>query len=82
MDTKLTLSLDENVINRAKQYAKKNNTSLSKMIENYLGQLTSKEKKGDNEISDFVKSLAVIKKPISKKQRRDDYTDYLEKKYK
>ena len=82
MDTKLTLSLDETIISKAKLYAKKNNTSLSNLVENYLNQLTSKEKKGKQEISDFVKSLAVIKRPVSKKQRRDEYTEYLEKKHK
>ena len=83
MDTKLTLSLDETVISKAKQYAKKNKTSLSSLIENYLGQLTRKEKATKEEISPLVKDLiGVIKRPISKKQRRDEYTDYLKKKYK
>jgi len=35
MNSKLTLSLNKNVIEQAKQYAKENNTSLSKMIENF-----------------------------------------------
>lgn len=44
MDKKLTLSLDESVIEEAKIFAKSNNTSLSKLIENYLDYLTSKDK--------------------------------------
>ena len=47
MDTKLTLKLDVSVIEQAKQYAKENNISLSKMIENYLQAITEKK---NNEI--------------------------------
>ncbi|MCX6337136.1 MAG: DUF6364 family protein, partial [Bacteroidetes bacterium] len=36
MDTKLTLKLEQQVIENAKIYAKMNHTSLSKLIENYL----------------------------------------------
>lgn len=37
MDTKLTLKLDNSIIQQAKSYAKEKNTSLSKLIESYLG---------------------------------------------
>jgi hypothetical protein len=37
MDTKLTLKLNGDIIEQAKTYAKKKNTSLSKLIESYLG---------------------------------------------
>lgn len=43
MDTKLTLRLNSEVIGRAKQYAKRRKTSLSKMIESYLDTLTRGE---------------------------------------
>jgi hypothetical protein len=33
---KLTLSVDERVISRAKQYAKRRGVSISKMVEDYL----------------------------------------------
>ena len=36
MDTKLTLRLNDNVIERAKIYARNHKISLSKMIESYL----------------------------------------------
>lgn len=39
MSTKLTLTLDEKVIYRAKNYAKKNNISLSKLVEFYFRKL-------------------------------------------
>lgn len=60
MDSKLTLKLDKTVIEQAKQYAKEHQTSLSRLIENYLAVLTKlkKGKSDDIEISPFVKSIS------------------------
>lgn len=59
MDIRLTLKLDQEVIERAKQYAATNNMSLSQLVENYLNALTS-DRSGLKEISisPFVKSLS------------------------
>lgn len=86
MDTKLTLKLDKNVIEKAKIYASEHKRSLSSMIENYLKAITSVEKKEDFEeieISPFVKSISIGKGEIPadfdyKKARQD----YLIEKYK
>ncbi len=43
METKLTLSLDNEVIMKAKLYAKKKHTSLSSIVENYFFFLTAEE---------------------------------------
>jgi len=43
MDKKLTLSLNQKIIEKAKQYAKTNSTSLSRLIESYLNSLTTEE---------------------------------------
>jgi hypothetical protein len=62
MDTKLTLKLDKNVIEKAKIYAAEHKHSLSFMVENYLKAITSMEKTESNEdikISEFVKSIAI-----------------------
>jgi predicted HicB family RNase H-like nuclease len=40
METKLTLRLNDNVIKRAKVYARSHKISLSKMIESYLDSIT------------------------------------------
>ena len=45
METKLTLSLDKTVIEKAKKYAKSKQTSLSQIVENYFYYLTIEEKK-------------------------------------
>lgn len=81
MDTKLTLKLNEDVIEKAKEYAKSKKTSLSDLIENYLQKLTT-EKKGKKNITPLVKSLSgVIELPEDYNDKKD-YTDYLTNKYK
>lgn len=64
MDSKLTLKLDTSVIERAKLYAREQNISLSKLIENYLDALTMGERKEVErvEISPLVKSLTGVVK--------------------
>ena len=83
MDSKLTLKLNENVIERAKKYASTRELSLSRLIENYLDSIT-KEQNDDFEISPFVKSISSgksIPADVDWKTSREDYTDYLDKKY-
>lgn len=79
MDSKLTLKLNESVIERAKQYAKENNISLSRMIENYLQAVTLK-KKNKVKISPLVESLTGVIE-LESFDYRKDYTDFLSKKY-
>jgi predicted HicB family RNase H-like nuclease len=55
MDTKLTLIADKEIIEKAKQYAKSQKISLSRLIESYLSSLTS-EKSEEIEISPLVKA--------------------------
>lgn len=82
MDTKLTLSLDKEVIEAAKEYARKRNTSLSNLIENYLVSVTAKSKVNADEISPLVKSLSGVLKLDKKGDRKKQYGDYLAAKYK
>ena len=81
MDTKLTLSLDKEIIEAAKAYARNKNTSLSNLVENYLASVTSKEKVHADEISPLVKSLSGVLKPDTKANAKKQYADYLAKKY-
>ena len=57
MSTKLTITIDENVIEKAKKYAKSKKNSLSNIIENYLKTLVNEDKKEITELSPIVKSL-------------------------
>ncbi len=56
MNVKLTLTIEKDVIKRAKKYASDKNRSLSDLIENYLISLTEKE---DNKpkLNPIIKSL-------------------------
>lgn len=56
MDNKITLSFDESVISRAKEYAADNNISLSRLIEFLLKKVTSSHCNNleDFPISDWV----------------------------
>jgi len=81
MDKKLTLSLNDNIIETAKKYAKSNNTSLSKLIESYLTTLTKRDKK-DMDITPLVKSLSGVISIDDDLDIKDDYAQYLMEKYK
>jgi hypothetical protein len=58
MNTKLTLTIEKEIIERAKKYAKEENRSLSNIIENYLKMLTRKQpEKSDIRTNPLVESL-------------------------
>ena len=79
MDTKLTLKLDGDIIEQAKTYAKKKNTSLSKLIESYLALLI--DPKETHDVTPLVKSLSgVINLPKGVDYKKD-YKKHLLNKY-
>jgi hypothetical protein len=79
MDTKLTLKLDNTVIEQAKTYAKKKNTSLSKLIESYLGLLV--EPQGAQEVTPLVKSLSGVVNLPKNFDYKKEYKKHLSNKY-
>jgi len=81
MDKKLTLSLNEQVIERAKIYAKQHQTSLSKLIESYLSSLVEDETKNE-EITPLVESLSGVISLPEDFDLREEYTRHLIEKYK
>ena len=80
MNTKLTLNLNKSIIENAKNYAKENSVSLSKLIENYLNSLTKKQEK-EIKVSPLVESLTGIIPTQTEKKNDDEYYEYLNKKY-
>ena len=80
MDKKLTLSLDKTIIESAKDYAKSNNISLSKLIESYLATLTERGK--STKITPLVESLSGVISLDKDFDIKDAYADYLIEKYK
>ncbi|MCZ4242446.1 DUF6364 family protein [Pedobacter punctiformis] len=80
MSTKLTLTIDKTVIERAKAYAEKQGRSLSAVVENYLKAVTRKEEtiSTDDELSPIVKSLMINRPKIDLPQDYD-YKEELSK---
>jgi len=79
METKLTLKLDQNVIQSVKIYAARNNRSLSRLVEDYFRNLIMESNNNKKNISPLVQELSGI---ISEKDIEGlNYTDYLESKY-
>ena len=56
MNSKLTLTIEQSIIKKAKRYAKGKGRSLSDIIENYLKVITN-DSKSEIEITPIVKSL-------------------------
>ncbi|MGK7396453.1 MAG: DUF6364 family protein [Candidatus Cyclobacteriaceae bacterium M3_2C_046] len=82
METKLTLRLNSNVIERAKKYARSHKVSLSKMIESYLDSVTKQKKEKKALLTPLVESLSGVVDLPDDFDYKKDYPDYLEKKYK
>ncbi len=83
MDTKLTLKLNQEIIEKAKIYASQKKVSLSRIIENYLNSLTNDFKNDSSvEISPFVKSLSSGKKIPADLDYKKEYSERLMNKYK
>lgn len=81
MDAKLTLKLEQSVIEKAKDFAKKQQTSLSRLIENYLLSITNEEN-SEEKITPLVKSLSCIIDLPNDIDYKKGYADYLSNKYK
>ena len=82
MSTKLTLTIEREIIERAKDYAKDKNRSLSDIIENYLKILTEKDKKNKNKKNNpIVESLKGSFKMPKDMDYKKELRDRLEKKY-
>ncbi len=83
MNTKLTLTIEQEVIKRAKEYAKDKNRSLSDIIENYLKTLTKEERtERDKKLNPVVKSLkGSFKMPKKDMDYKKELRNRLEEKY-
>lgn len=82
MDTKLTLKLNQNIIEKAKEYAANKKMSLSRIVEAYLQSLTDEDSTANFEISPFVKSIATGVEMPSNLDYKKEYADFLMEKYK
>jgi hypothetical protein len=80
METKLTLRLQKKVIDQAKEYADDHDTSLSKLVENYLLAITEESGSTEN-ISPLVKSLSGVIQLQGNEDLKSDYHKHLDEKY-
>ena len=77
---KLTLNIRDSVIITAKEYAKKQNVSLSKIVEHYLATL-AEEETVSAPVSDWTRDLAAVNKPTPDFDHKKEYRDYISDKY-
>lgn len=82
MDTKLTLKLNKQIIEKAKEYASNKQMSLSRIVESYLQSLTSDKNESELEISPFVKSITTGVDIPSNLDMKEEYSEHLLQKYK
>lgn len=83
MDVKLTLTLDREVIVKAKQFASESSRSLSDLVETYLKTLISKDEAASEEkISPLVSSLLGSIRVPEDFDYTEELKSALQKKYK
>lgn len=80
METKLTLRLKKKVIDQAKKYANDHETSLSKLIENYLSAIT-KETNSTPYISPLVRTLSGVLHLPGNEDAKQHYHSHITEKY-
>lgn len=81
MEKKLTLKLDKKTIDQAKIYARRNNLSLSKMVEKYFKSLSEENtpKQKNTKLVNELSGIISLNKEIDHK---DEKLSYLLEKYK
>lgn len=75
MTSKLTLSVNRSVVERAKRYAEKRGTSVSRLVEQYLDLVTHSP--GRREETPALRKL----RGILRRGGREDYRQHVARKY-
>lgn len=81
MNTKLTLTIEQTIIERAKKYASSKGRSLSDIIENYLKVITKEETVEKIELTPIVKSLKGSFKAPENLDYKKELAKHLSEKY-
>jgi glucose-6-phosphate 1-dehydrogenase len=76
--SKLTLSVDPEVVSRAKRYAKRQGVSVSAMVETYLAAVAEVPNRRTQDLPPILRSV----RGILKKADVKEYKKYLTSKYK
>jgi len=80
MTTKLTLTVEESTIQKAKSYAKNTGRSLSEIIENYLETLTEEHVNKELLSPKLKKLVGIVKLPADFDEKKELRT-YFENKH-
>jgi hypothetical protein len=81
MNAKLTLKLNEAVIEKAKKYAQKNHQSLSELVENYFKALTDESGKEQDDYGTLTTELSGVISTADIENYKEKYTEYLVEKH-
>jgi uncharacterized membrane protein len=81
MDSKLTLSVDKSLAEKAKLYARSQGRSLSDLVESYFKVLTNDSEDSDIKVSLKLKSMKGALKVSDKYDYKKELSDSLSKKY-
>jgi hypothetical protein len=88
--TKLTLSVKEESLPLVKRYAKRQHTSVSKLVQHFFDSLVEKETKADNkpfkfknegELPEWIRDLVIAGDPVPDFDHKAEYHKHLEEKY-
>ncbi|MCB0820541.1 MAG: hypothetical protein KDC13_07955 [Bacteroidetes bacterium] len=81
MNTKLTLTIEQSIIEKAKRYARDRERSLSDLIESYLRALTDEKEIDEGDLSPTIKQLRGSFKLPKDFDYKKELTESLSKKY-
>ena len=81
MGTKLTLRLDEDLIENAKRIARSKGVSLSTMVSDYFKSISTLRKKGDGESPVLSEIAGILPSKSDGRKLRKGYRKHIEEKY-
>lgn len=81
MNTKLTLTIEQTIIEKAKKYANGKGRSLSDIVENYLKAITKEDNFESIDLTPIVKSLKCTFKAPKNMDYKKELTKRLTEKY-
>jgi hypothetical protein len=79
MNTKLTLRLDEELIDKAKRYSKRSGKSISQLVADYFALIESEDDIPGTELTPRVRAMVGALKGATATE--EDYRRHLEKKH-
>ncbi len=81
MNVKLTLQLDQDIIEKAKHYAQSQRQSLSALVQNYFTYLTESQTIEGIEISQNIKAISGVIKLEEDFDLKKEYKNYIMEKH-